>query len=65
MVRSVEVVNRLGAKVEGAGTAGSVPWERWLFAGVWFGAAVLGYAYLGRGWIPHSTDTPRWSTTRK
>lgn len=44
-------------RVEGAGTAGSVPWERWLFAGVWFGAAVLGYAYLGRGWIPHDVGT--------
>ena len=44
-------------RVEGAGTAASVRWERWLFAGVWCGAAVLGYAYLGRGWIPHDVGT--------
>ena len=43
--------------VAGAGTAGGVPWERWLFAGVWLGAALLGYAYLGRGWIPHDVGT--------
>jgi hypothetical protein len=38
-------------------TAGSPSRERWLLFGVWLAAAVLGYAYLGRGWIAHDVGT--------
>jgi hypothetical protein len=33
------------------------PWERWLLAAVWVGGGLLGWAYLGRGWIAHDVGT--------
>lgn len=40
------------------------PWERWLLASAWVAATLLGWIYLGRGWIPHDVGTLAQSAER-